>query len=608
MSPTSDENRGKRRPRDDEHVDDQDSQAEDGDASPGSLKKRRIRKGLEKKFECPHEGCGKSYSRAEHLYRHQLNPLRPLKDFQHTHSQRCLETLQNYDLGRDLSMSASLFKDSAPTDQLRIELEVQGKPKDVSEIAQIFKWLSAVCRKPVPDKLLCSRVLDVTSPTIRRTEFHTEPLEPPLGTGGSGRCWNNMFKGYVLAEGFPIPERGSQRGAELPFDVMTLLGLALYPINFGQGIILKGENTALIPSVYADDENCVQWHYLEGDGAGGPLTWDRIKQHCGNIYPSKDFKLLQSKRTFVGYFPSVKVHLGTRDSGFDKVDFSGAEYDDKTAFVLGNELVGQVGTSVMNFFTAQVSAKLMVHQTAHQRLLGVHDNIMDKIRNSKDFPILLFDFKTKQGWLVSELSAILHMALAWASYQHQSADVLSNLLLPEHIKLGDNNDRQVSIRQAFVPFFLRIGQIKDQQLQRYACGIKESKDLVGYEFKEIASFEEHLHLRRSKVDVDKSGGWLRLVSSKPEMAVILCSNLEAPIQPASTQRVCPFWQTVPTDQYYLTASVSCLRQLAKRCGGEESLRLYNDIYCIPPKKDPGPGVCEFGLLRDAIGLRPKRQS
>lgn len=73
MSPTSDENRGKRRPRDDEHVDDQDSQAEDGDASPGSLKKRRIRKGLEKKFECPHEGCGKSYSRAEHLYRHQLN-------------------------------------------------------------------------------------------------------------------------------------------------------------------------------------------------------------------------------------------------------------------------------------------------------------------------------------------------------------------------------------------------------------------------------------------------------------------------------------------------------------------------------------------------------
>ncbi|OAA68412.1 c2h2 finger domain containing protein [Niveomyces insectorum RCEF 264] len=36
-------------------------------------KRRRSRKGLDKKFECPHIGCGKSYSRAEHLHRHQLN-------------------------------------------------------------------------------------------------------------------------------------------------------------------------------------------------------------------------------------------------------------------------------------------------------------------------------------------------------------------------------------------------------------------------------------------------------------------------------------------------------------------------------------------------------
>lgn len=38
-----------------------------------SRKRRRSRKGLDKKFECPEDGCGRSYSRAEHLYRHQLN-------------------------------------------------------------------------------------------------------------------------------------------------------------------------------------------------------------------------------------------------------------------------------------------------------------------------------------------------------------------------------------------------------------------------------------------------------------------------------------------------------------------------------------------------------
>lgn len=48
-------------------------------------KRRRVAKpNADKKFECKHEGCGKSYSRAEHLYRHQLNrkpasiPTRPL--------------------------------------------------------------------------------------------------------------------------------------------------------------------------------------------------------------------------------------------------------------------------------------------------------------------------------------------------------------------------------------------------------------------------------------------------------------------------------------------------------------------------------------------------
>ena len=36
-------------------------------------KRKRSRKGLDKKYHCSHEGCAKSYSRAEHLYRHQLN-------------------------------------------------------------------------------------------------------------------------------------------------------------------------------------------------------------------------------------------------------------------------------------------------------------------------------------------------------------------------------------------------------------------------------------------------------------------------------------------------------------------------------------------------------
>lgn len=47
------------------------------DAKP--KKKRRVVKLSDKKYECPQPNCGKSYSRAEHLYRHQLNRMFALR-------------------------------------------------------------------------------------------------------------------------------------------------------------------------------------------------------------------------------------------------------------------------------------------------------------------------------------------------------------------------------------------------------------------------------------------------------------------------------------------------------------------------------------------------
>ncbi|KAJ5293439.1 uncharacterized protein N7443_009392 [Penicillium atrosanguineum] len=43
------------------------------DEQPSKRRRRTRRAPSDRKFECSHENCGKSYSRAEHLYRHQLN-------------------------------------------------------------------------------------------------------------------------------------------------------------------------------------------------------------------------------------------------------------------------------------------------------------------------------------------------------------------------------------------------------------------------------------------------------------------------------------------------------------------------------------------------------
>lgn len=57
-----------RGPGDDQGEDGDNNQDHSSNSDEGpNRKRRRSRKGLDKKFECPHDGCGKSYSRAEHL-------------------------------------------------------------------------------------------------------------------------------------------------------------------------------------------------------------------------------------------------------------------------------------------------------------------------------------------------------------------------------------------------------------------------------------------------------------------------------------------------------------------------------------------------------------
>lgn len=50
-------------------------EVEEGDDLTGSKpkKRRKMVKNSDKKYQCPHPECTKTYSRAEHLYRHQLN-------------------------------------------------------------------------------------------------------------------------------------------------------------------------------------------------------------------------------------------------------------------------------------------------------------------------------------------------------------------------------------------------------------------------------------------------------------------------------------------------------------------------------------------------------
>ena len=202
----------------------------------------------------------------------------------------------------------------------------------------------------------------------------------------------------------------------------------VHPCHYDDKIFLKGDETALLP-IASTSDNCIQWHFVQTDEGDSESLWDLIKKSGDVMTDMSHIRNLSEKRMFVGYWPNAEIHLGTRTSGFRSVELSGAQYNDKNRIILGDEITGTFGTSGMGFFTAEVSATVQIHQTANRRIMAAHKRIHDKIRNAKQASTLIYDVGTKRAWLVPELSVVLHMILAWASYQDQAEDVLEKMQL-----------------------------------------------------------------------------------------------------------------------------------------------------------------------------------
>ncbi|KAF9641243.1 hypothetical protein BFW01_g603 [Lasiodiplodia theobromae] len=345
-----------------------------------------------------------------------------------------------------------------------------------------------------------------------------------------------MFVGYVLAYGFPIPARDFGLGVEMPFDIMTILGLACYPINYGAGLVLKGDNTALIPSKESSGSNAIQWHFVRSSNADSALSWDSISRRCGpeDVFCETNWKRLADKRAFVGYFPKAEVHLGTDDSGFAHIKPSGAPIDDKRRFNFVNEITGSFGTSGLGIFGGGVSGKAVFHRLSEQRIKAAHGMFWNKLCNAKTQPLLLFDTSTKRGWLVPELSGVLHIALTWASTAEDPAVLTAfdraqistdgGAAAYSAIQKASTNslpgveddadfDKEMKVRDIVKRVLESLGQIKEQQQQVAHCSGTLTDGLTGYEYVDIAHFQDTLAAKRVKLDGSCTGDWLKVVKN-----------------------------------------------------------------------------------------------
>jgi hypothetical protein len=190
-----------------------------------------------------------------------------------------------------------------------------GPPDEVGPLLQQLAWLTAVFTLPTPNALTISTaVLKVGLGSIdiwlKKIDLRTLMLDS-VGHEEAPICWHRLLRGAVLAYGFPISKRRGGTGLEIPFNLMAGLADIRTKIDIGGGAaLLGGSGILLYPSKALEDGT--QWHCVE---VNDDDDYAKYPSSSSPVLESVDFKKLSSPshRTFLGYYPQAKVHLGTRE-------------------------------------------------------------------------------------------------------------------------------------------------------------------------------------------------------------------------------------------------------------------------------------------------------
>jgi hypothetical protein len=460
------------------------------------------------------------------------------------------------------------------------------------ELAQQLSWLSSVFRVPRSGELSVSEVY------LRRcgpSTFEIAPTSLQRIANGEQSCWHRLFENAVIAQGFPIPQRDGEMGIEIPFDIMTRLAGTLYSVSYKDGTYLKGFSTLLFPTAWTGTS--IQWHLDASPDEDPYISVGQILKH--DWVKINDLKLLATARSFLGAYKNVVVHLATDTSSYQDVEYSGAN-DESTSTLISPE-AAQIGTSGMGIFGFNVTNKIRLpkglSQTSHQ---NTYERMLDTARN---LPIILYDNHptSQRGWLVPTLSAMLHMAHVWArdktdlltDMPHAEAEsdagsAVWHLLVTRkeskrQLRESVSDGKAYCVHNLIMSFWKELEQRREKEALRRAEDVhfKFEKDkLCGWEIMDIVNGEPDAPRKQIALNENWSA-WSALTRN---VLVLLCQNLGDVILPSQGTLVCHEWKPVPVQSGYLTATVRCLRHLARQRQSEHPyLRITNDAYWLPDR-------------------------
>jgi len=124
---------------------------------------------------------------------------------------------------------------------------------------------------------------------------------------GIATCWQNMFRNFVIAQGYPVAARSAgEQGLELPLDMMLALGRTPLTTVFDAVTLFKGFHTALVPMLVLGTS--VVWHFLVNQDCTR-LSYSTAMA-TAQVHQLLDQCNVESGRHFVGWTPVADVLTG----------------------------------------------------------------------------------------------------------------------------------------------------------------------------------------------------------------------------------------------------------------------------------------------------------
>ena len=119
------------------------------------------------------------------------------------------------------------------------------------------------------------------------------------------------------------------------------------------------------------------------------------------------------KRTFLGFCGNAKVILGTRDANYESVDYSTyAKRIGRKVEIAGGTVSFSATAHGLPGPIFGLNFVLLRNQAAKRSL--VNEDYVGMLEEMKERPLILYDVDVKKSWLVSAMSAVLHMMHIWA--------------------------------------------------------------------------------------------------------------------------------------------------------------------------------------------------